>query len=321
LAAVKPLEFEAPIVELEKKLEEAKLKAEEGDEEAKASLADLEKDLTATRKKVYANLTPWERVLFARHPDRPHSLDYINAMTTEFIELHGDRNFGDDKAVITGTARFQGEAVVVIGQQKGKDAKDNAYRNFGMMHPEGYRKALRVMRMADKFKMPILIFVDTPGAFPGLGAEERGQAEAIAYNIQEMYGLQVPIVMTVIGEGASGGALGVGLSDKILMLENAWYCVISPEGCASILWKSADHKEKAAEVLKLTADDLMELKIIDEIVNEPIGGAHRFPQETYDNLEVSIAKHLKELSKLSADQLLDKRFEKYRHMGVYESAK
>lgn len=321
MAAIKPLEFEAPIVELEQKLEEAKIKAEEGDEEAKASLKDLEKELVATRKKVYANLTPWERVLFARHPDRPHSLDYINAMTTEFIELHGDRNFGDDKAVITGTARFQGEAVVVIGQQKGKDAKDNAYRNFGMMHPEGYRKALRVMRMADKFKMPILIFVDTPGAFPGLGAEERGQAEAIAYNIQEMYGLQVPIIMTVIGEGASGGALGIGLSDKILMLENAWYCVISPEGCASILWKSADHKEKAAEVLKLTADDLMELKIIDEIVAEPIGGAHRFPQETYDNLEKSIAKHLKELSKLSADQLRDKRFDKYRQMGVYESAK
>lgn len=315
--ATQTFEFEAPIVEMEKQLEEARKKLEAAEEGAQEKVTQLEKDLLKTKQEVYANLTPWERVLFARHKDRPRSLEFIQGMTTEFIELHGDRNFGDDQAVIVGTARFRGEPVVVIGQQKGKDTKENVTRNFGMMHPEGYRKALRAMKLADKFKMPILIFVDTPGAFPGLGAEERGQAEAIAFNIQEMMGLKVPIIMTVIGEGASGGALGIGLADKVLMLENAWYCVISPEGCAAILWKDAAQAPRAAEALKLTADDLLKLTVIDEIVPEPIGGAHRFPDQTFKTLEEHISKNLKELKKHKTDKLMDLRFEKYRNMGVF----
>ncbi|MGF1572091.1 MAG: acetyl-CoA carboxylase carboxyltransferase subunit alpha [Sumerlaeia bacterium] len=310
-------EFEKPIVALEQQHAEAQKKAEQGDVKAQAQLAGLEEEIRAKKVSVYANLTPWERVLFARHKNRPRSLDYIKNITTEFIELHGDRNFGDDKAVIVGTARLNGEPVMMIGQQKGKDTKENVERNFGMMHPEGYRKALRAMRLADKFGMPIIIFVDTPGAFPGIGAEERGQAEAIAYNIQEMMGLKVPIVMTVIGEGASGGALGIGLADCVLMLENAWYCVISPEGCAAILWKDAANSPKAAEVLKLTGPDLKKLGVIDDIIPEPLGGAHRHPQETFEAVAKALTAKLKPLKKLTAEKLQDKRFDKYRSMGVF----
>lgn len=310
-------DFEKPIEEAESVLAEAEKALEQGEEGAQQRVEDARAQLEEIRRQVYANLNAWERVLFARHKDRPRALDYIEAMTTEFMELHGDRAFGDDKAVVAGFARFGGEPVVVIGQQKGKDTKENVKRNFGMMHPEGYRKALRVMRLADKYGMPILIFVDTPGAFPGLGAEERGQAEAIARNIQEMAGLKVPIVMIVIGEGASGGALGVGIADRVLMMENAWYCVISPEGCAAILWKDGTHAPKAAEALRLTAADLLSLGVIDEIVPEPLGGAHRHPEETIANAAESIERHLMQLKELKTDEMLERRFEKFRRMGSF----
>ncbi len=318
IVTVQTFDFEKPILDLEKKVEEARTKADEGTPEAKQRLRRLERELEKTRSEIYANLTAWDRVLFARHPDRPRSLDYIEAITTEFVELHGDRLFGDDQALVCGTARFQGKPVVVIGQQKGRDTNENVTRNFGMMHPEGYRKGLRVMRLAEKFKMPILIFIDTPGAFPGVGAEERGQAEAIARNIQEMFALKVPIICAVIGEGASGGALGIGVADRLLMLENAWYCVISPEGCAAILWKdAAENRPRAADALKLTANDLMELKLIDAIMPEPLGGAHRFPEETFEEVAKAIAKHLEELEALKVDDLIDARYAKYRQMGEY----
>lgn len=315
--AVQAFDFEKPIVALEEQLDEVRQKAELGDEAAAQRVGTLEQELETTKRDVYAKLSSWERVLFARHKDRPRSFDYIKAITTEFVELHGDRGFSDDAAVICGMARFDGRPVVVIGQQKGKDTKENVARNFGMMHPEGYRKAMRVMRLANKYHMPILIFIDTPGAYPGLGAEERGQAEAIAYNLQEMFPLRVPIVAVVIGEGASGGALGVGLADRVLMLENAWYCVISPEGCAAILWKDAAMAPRAAEALKLTAKDLLSLDVIDEIVEEPLGGAHRHPAETFENVRRATRKHLNELLKLDEKTLREKRFAKYRAMGRY----
>jgi len=310
-------DFEKPIEEAEVALAEAERALEQGAENAAQRVEEARVRLEEIRREVYANLTAWERVLFARHKDRPRALDYINAMTTEFVELHGDRAFADDKAVAAGFARFRGEPVVVIGQQKGKDTKENVLRNFGMMHPEGYRKALRVMRLADKYQMPIMIFVDTPGAFPGLGAEERGQAEAIARNIQEMAALSVPIVMIVIGEGASGGALGVGIADRVLMLENAWYCVISPEGCAAILWKDGSHAARAAEALRLTAADLLSLGVIDEIVPEPLGGAHRHPGETISNVAEAMGRHLADLKGLKKDDLLEQRFKKFRRMGEH----
>ncbi len=308
-------DFEKPIEEAESALAEAEQALARAEDGASERVEQARARLDEIRKDVYANLTAWERVLFARHKDRPRALDYIGAITTEFMELRGDRAFGDDKAVVAGFARFQGEPVAVIGQQKGKDTKENVARNFGMMHPEGYRKALRVMRLADKYGMPIMIFVDTPGAYPGLGAEERGQAEAIARNIQEMAGLRVPIVMIVIGEGASGGALGVGIADRVLMLENAWYCVISPEGCAAILWKDGGNAPKAAEALRLTASDLLVLGVVDEIVPEPLGGAHRFPGDTIANVSEAMARHLTVLRKLKVEKLLDLRFAKFRTMG------
>lgn len=315
--AVQAFDFEKPIVDLEERLADIRRRAEEGDERARERLPRLEAELDKTRREVYRKLTAWERVLFARHKDRPRALDYIKALTTEFVELHGDRGFADDKAVICGSARFNGTPVAVIGQQKGKDTKENVARNFGMMHPEGYRKALRVMRLAEKFRWPILIFIDTPGAYPGVGAEERGQAEAIARNMQEMFGLRVPIVAVVIGEGASGGALGVGLADRVLMLENAWYCVISPEGCAAILYKSASEAPRAAEALKLTAADLMELGVIDAIVPEPLGGAHRHPKDTFEAVGTALAQHLAAVQELDEAELLETRFEKYRRMGTF----
>jgi len=310
-------EFEKPIEEVENQLEEVRARADDGDKDASAEIIELEAKLEETRKEVYSSLKPWDRVQIARHAERPRALDYIERITTDFVELFGDRGVKDDKAVICGFARLDGTPIAVIGQQKGRDVKENVKRNFGMMHPEGYRKALRIMRLAEKFKFPILIFIDTPGAYPGLEAEERGQAEAIARNIQEMFGLKVPTIAVVIGEGASGGALGIGLTDRVLMMENAWYCVISPEGCASIVWKSADKKELAAEALKLSAPDVLELKVIDSIVPEPVGGAHRDKDASAELLKTAVKEQLAELQKLSSKKLLEARFEKYRNMGTF----
>lgn len=310
-------DFEKPIAELEKALLEAEERAAGGDEAAEKRAGQIRRRLEKTRADVYRKMTSWERVQFARAKDRPRSLDYITGMCTDFVELHGDRRFADDEAVICGTARFDGRPVAVIGQQKGKDTKENIRRNFGMMNPEGYRKAMRIMNMASKFGMPILIFIDTPGAYPGIGGEERGQAEAIAANIRDMFALEVPVICIIIGEGASGGALGVGVGDRVLMLENAWYCVISPEGCAAILWKDRAMAPRAADALKLTAPDLLKLGVIDEIVPEPLGGAHRFPEETMKNLSGVVARHLKELSELALEKLQEGRLTKYRTMGVF----
>lgn len=310
------LEFEKPIVEAEQKIANLESSIMNPDEK-ETKLQELKIELETLKKDIYYNLTPWQRVQLARHQQRPHAMDYISGIIRDFTEFHGDRNFSDDNSVICGMGFFEDKPVAVIGQQKGKDTKENIFRNFGMMHPEGYRKAMRIMQMADRFKKPILIFIDTPGAYPGIGAEERGQAEAIARNIRDMFELKVPIIAVVIGEGASGGALGVGIGDVVLMLENSWYCVISPEGCASILWRDRAHAPKAAEALKLTAPDLLKLKIIDEIIPEPLGGAHRDPKTTFDNVKAGIAKYLHSYMKKSAQKLLDERFAKYRAMGVF----
>lgn len=309
-------DFEKPVAELEEKLNELQSSPEKTPEILE-EIANLREKLIETKKKIYGNLTPWQRVQLARHIARPHSLDYINAIFTDWIELHGDRRFADDPAVVCGLAHFENIPVAVIGQQKGKDTRENLRRNFGMMHPEGYRKALRIMKLADKFSFPIIVFIDTPGAYPGIGAEERGQAEAIAYNIKEMFTLQVPIIVVIIGEGASGGALGVGLGDVVLMMENAWYCVISPEGCASILWRDRAMAPQSAEALKLTAKDLLELKVIDEIIPEPLGGAHRDPETAYQNVYKALRTHLQRLMQKSVEQIIKERFEKYRQMGVF----
>ncbi len=266
----------------------------------------------------HRDLPPWERYQLASHNDRPRGLDFIHGLFSDFHEISGDRNFRDDKAVITGFGRFQGKPVCVIAQQMGKEAKERQMRNFGMMHPEGYRKALRVMNLGSRFNMPIFVFIDTKGAYPGIGAEERGQAEAIARNIRDMYKLKVPIIVTVIGAGASGGALGIGLGDRVLMLENAWYNVISPEGCAAILWKDQAMAPRAAEALKLTAEEVFKLGVIDEIVKEPDGGAHVSPQETFESLRKSLLKNYSELEKFSVPELLKLRAAKYRKMGVFE---
>lgn len=306
-------EFEKPLLDLEQKIRDT----EEQETPDESELAQLRDELQLLQKDVYSALTPWQRVLIARDKERPRALDFVNATMTDFVELHGDRCFGDDKAMVTGFATFRGRPIALICQQKGKDTKDNIFRNWGMAHPEGYRKALRIMRMAEKFKLPIVIFIDTPGAFPGIGAEERGQAEAIARNIREMFTVQVPIICVVIGEGASGGALGVGVGDCILMLENSWYCVISPEGCAGILWKTPTMAQVAAEQLKLTPTDLLELGIADEIIPEPDGGAHRDPKATFENTANAIEKRLAHLAELDTEMLLDRRYKKYRYMGRF----
>jgi acetyl-CoA carboxylase carboxyl transferase subunit alpha len=304
-------DFEKPLLELENRVQELE-KAEPLDEEA---LNAAREALRQKQIEVYSHLSPWQRVLLARHNDRPRSLDFINALMTDFVELHGDRAFADDKACITGFATFRNRPIAVIAQQKGKDTADNIARNWGMSHPEGYRKAMRVMRLAEKFGLPVVVLIDTPGAFPGIGAEERGQAEAIARNIRDMFTIRTPIVCMIIGEGASGGALGVGVGDSVLMLENAWYCVISPEGCAAILWKDRSMAGQAAEQLRLTAPDLLELGIIDEIVPEPLGGAHRDPMVAFRNAGDAIAAHLERLSALDLETLLNRRYEKFRAMG------
>ncbi len=313
--AKQALEFEKPILELEQKLEEMRRYADNPD--IAQEIARIEKRVMQLTQSVYSGLTRWQRVQIARHPDRPYTLDYINLMMKDFVELHGDRAFRDDHAVVGGFGRLDDQAVMVIGQQKGRDTKSNVYRNFGMMNPEGYRKGLRLMKLAEKFGKPVITLLDTPGAFPGLEAEERGQAEAIARNLLEMARLRTPIVVVIIGEGASGGALGLGVGDRILMLENAWYSVISPESCSSILWRSWNYKEQAAEALQLTAPDLKKQGIIDVIVPEPLGGAHRNHEKMAEILKATLLSELKALMKIKPEKLLERRVEKFSKMGVW----
>ncbi|MFH1440975.1 MAG: acetyl-CoA carboxylase carboxyltransferase subunit alpha [Candidatus Omnitrophota bacterium] len=310
------LDFEKPIIELEKKIHELKAFGVEKKIDLSSEIKRLEEKLEKLKKNIYIKLTPWQKVLLARHPQRPYTLDYIEMMMADFLELHGDRIFSDDKAIVAGFAKLDGQKVLVIGHQKGRDTKDNLKRNFGCAHPEGYRKALRVMNLAQDAGLPIIIFIDTPGAYPGLGAEERGQAQAIALNLREMICIQTPIIATVIGEGGSGGALGIGIADKVCVLENAYYSVISPEGCAAILWKNGARAPDAAEVLKLTGVDLLKMGIIDEVIPEPLGGAHRNPQKTAQNIKDTLNKHLKFLKTQSKDKLLELRYQKFRAMGV-----
>jgi acetyl-CoA carboxylase carboxyl transferase subunit alpha len=306
------LDFERPLLEIEKQIEELKRVA--GDQAA--DLGPLERQLADLRTEIYKSLSPMQRVQVARHPKRPYSLDYLRTIFSDFVELHGDRLFRDDPALVAGWARLDGATVMAIGHQKGRDTKENLKRNFGMAHPEGYRKALRLMQLAEKFHAPVITLVDTPGAYPGLGAEERGQAEAIARNLLAMASLRTPIITAVIGEGGSGGALAVGLADRVVMLENSVYSVISPEGCAAILWKDASQKERAAEALKLTAEDLLRLGVIDEIISEPPGGAHSDPDATARALGAALRHHLHDLRKLKIDKLLKRREEKYLSMGA-----
>ncbi|NOX36506.1 MAG: acetyl-CoA carboxylase carboxyltransferase subunit alpha [Calditrichaeota bacterium] len=312
------LDFEKPIVELEKKIAEMEEYARETGVDLTEDIARLTKKVEALRKDVYSKLTPWQRVQLARHPDRPYTLDYIQRMASDFIELHGDRHFADDPALVAGIAQVEEFRVVIIGQQKGRDVKENLYRNFGMSNPEGYRKALRVMKMGAKFNMPVISLIDTPGAYPGIGAEERGQAEAIARNLLEMSHLPVPIVIAIIGEGASGGALGIGVGDVILMMENCWYSVISPEGCAAILWRDNAKAPQAAEAMKLTAPDLLELGVIDRIVPEPPGGAHWDYDQAAATLKKFILEELRRLVKIPPEELIEKRVEKFARMGFWK---
>lgn len=309
------LDFEKPVADLEKKIEELKHFTSHKKIDLSSEVKRLEDKLEHLKKDVYKNLTAWQRVQIARHPKRPYTLDYIGMMFTDFIEIHGDRSFSDDKAIVGGFAKLDGNKVVVMGHQKGRDTKENLKRNFGCAHPEGYRKALRLMQLAEKFNLPIVILIDTPGAYPGIGAEERGQAQAIALNLREMTLIATPIVATIIGEGGSGGALGVGVADRVCVLENAYYSVISPEGCAAILWKDGARASDAAEVLKLTGQDLLKLGIIDEVIPEPLGGAHRDPAKMAQDLKEVIKKYLKDLSALDKNKLLDLRYKKYRAMG------
>ncbi|MEM7572234.1 MAG: acetyl-CoA carboxylase carboxyltransferase subunit alpha [Bacteroidota bacterium] len=312
------LEFEQPLEKLYEQLEKIKQVDEEGLVDMTETLQELENRIKQTRKEIYSNLTGWQRVQLSRHPERPYTLYYIEQMCRKFVELHGDRNFGDDKAIVGGIGKMDGQAVVFVGHQKGVNTKMRQYRNFGMANPEGYRKALRLMKMAERFNYPVVCLIDTPGAFPGLEAEERGQAEAIARNLIEMAQLRVPIICVVIGEGASGGAIGIGLGDHVAMLENTWYSVISPESCSSILWRSWDHKETAAEALKLTAEHMLDFGIIDEIIKEPVGGAHNAPEEMVKRLKRQIKKALTQLQTMDPDERIAARIEKYTRIGQYQ---
>jgi acetyl-CoA carboxylase carboxyl transferase subunit alpha len=313
------LPFERPVVEMEKKINELR-KISHGGIDLSGEIKSAEKKLEKAIQDVFDNLTPWQRVQVARHPLRPYTLDYVNYLTTDFVEIHGDRRFSDDRAIVTGIAKWNGkEPVCIIGHQKGRDTKENLMRSFGSAHPEGYRKAMRVMRLAEKHDLPILCFIDTPGAYPGVGAEERGQAEAIAYNLREMGELKVPIICVVIGEGGSGGALGIGVGDRIFVMENAYYSVISPEGCAAILWKEPTRAPDAATALKLTGQDLLELGLIDGVIPEPLGGAHRDFNATAENLRKAIDKTLEELKKIPKKELPEQRYQKFRKMGVFAS--
>jgi acetyl-CoA carboxylase carboxyl transferase subunit alpha len=308
------LDFEKPILELEKKVEEMRKYAD--NPEIAQEIVRIEKRVRQLQQSVYAGLTRWQKVQLARHADRPYTMDYIQLMTRDVVEMHGDRTFKDDKAIVGGLARIGDQPVMIIGHQKGRDTKSNLYRNFGMPNPEGYRKALRLMKLAEKFGRPVITLLDTPGAFPGLEAEERGQAEAIARNLLEMARLRVPIIVAIIGEGASGGALGLGVGDRILMLEYAWYSVISPESCSSILWRSWNYKEQAAEALQLTAPDLLKQGIIDVIVPEPLGGAHRDHAQISTILKDVLLEEIKHLKKLKPEKLVERRIEKFSKMGV-----
>jgi acetyl-CoA carboxylase carboxyl transferase subunit alpha len=310
------LDFEKPILELEKKIQELRNFISDKNIDLTLEVSRLEEKLEHLKKDTYANLTAWQKVQLARHPKRPYTLDYINMFMSDFIELHGDRSFADDKAIVCGLAKLDNQKLAVLGHQKGRDTKENLKRNFGCAHPEGYRKALRIMQLAEEFSLPIVIFIDTPGAYPGIGAEERGQSQAIALNLREMSSISVPIISIVIGEGGSGGALGVGVADRIAVLENAYYSVISPEGCAAILWKDGAKAPLAAEVLKLTAQDLLNLGIIDEIVPEPLGGAHRDAHAAAQSIREIIIKNLRELRQLSKEELLRLRYKKFRGIGV-----
>lgn len=308
-----PLDFELPIAELERRVEELAALRKSEDPLLMAAREDLEKE----RKNLYGNLTPWQRVQIARHPTRPYFLDYVSSCVSDFVELHGDRFFGDDKAMPAGIGRIGDHRCVIIGQQKGRDVKENVLRNFGSPHPEGYRKALRLMKMAEKFSLPVICIIDTPGAYPGIGAEERHIAEAIAVNLREMMSLKTRIVAVIIGEGGSGGALGIGIADRVLMLEHAYYSVISPEGCAAILWKHRKHAPEAAAALKLTADDLQELGLIDGIISEPMGGAHRDPKAMAESLTIAVSAALDSLQEIPLKKLLQERYAKFRGMGVF----
>ena len=310
-------DFEKPIEELEVQIENLKKTAEKNKLDLSASINDLLEKIAKTRKEIYANLSGWQRVQISRHPERPYALDYIEHCFTDFIEMHGDRNVKDDKAMIGGLARLGDQSVMVIGHQKGRNTKQRQYRNFGMPNPEGYRKALRLMKLAEKFNIPVITLIDTPGASPGLEAEERGQGEAIAKNLLEMSVLKVPVICVVIGEGASGGALGIGVGDRVLMLENTWYSVISPESCSSILWRSWEHKEKAAQALKLTAIDMLKNKLIDGIIPEPLGGAHYNINEMYEIFKLEITKELEAIIHTNHEKLIETRIAKFSAMGAF----
>jgi acetyl-CoA carboxylase carboxyl transferase subunit alpha len=312
------LDFEQPLLQLETRL--AELQARDDPRATRDEIARVQERLTRLQHRTYANLTPWQRTQLARHPKRPHTLDYVHLLLDDFLELHGDRLFGDDAAIVGGLARFEGQPVVVIGHQKGRDTRENIARNFGMPHPEGYRKALRLMKLAEKFRRPVLTFIDTPGAYPGVGAEERGQAEAIARNLREMAGLRTPVVAMVIGEGGSGGALAIGMGNRVLMLEYAVYSVISPEGCAAILWSDRAKAPEAAELMRTTAPDLLRLGVIDAIVPEPLGGAHRDWDGAADRLRQALREHLGVLRGRPGDELVSERYERFRRIGAFEEA-
>jgi acetyl-CoA carboxylase carboxyl transferase subunit alpha len=314
------LEFEKPLIELERQISEMRQYAATENVDVQGEIKKLEEKARRLSEQIYSSLTRWQRVQLARHPQRPYTLDYIERMVGDFIELHGDRAFGDDPALICGVGRLGPKKIFIIGQQKGRDTKQKLYRNFGMPHPEGYRKALRVMKLAAKFRRPIVCLVDTPGAYPGIGAEERGQAEAIARNLFEMSHLPVPIIIVIIGEGASGGALGIAVGDRVLMMENTWYSVISPEGCAAILWHDSTKAEQAAEAMKLTAGDLLQLGVIDDIIHEPPGGAHRDYDAAAQILQARLLQEIDALESAPADRLIAQRIEKYGKMGFFERA-
>ena len=311
------LEFEKPLRELEKQLETLHQQSLENNIDMSTELAAIEEKIETTKRDIYTNLTPWQRVLVARHPKRPYALDYVAALCTDFQELHGDRQFNDDRALVGGTAFFEGRAIMIIAQQKGRDTKENIVRNFGMPQPEGYRKALRLMKLAEKFGLPVLCFIDTPGAYPGVESEARHVSEAIAVNLREMALLKVPSIAVIVGEGGSGGALGIGVTDRVLIFENAYYSVISPEGCAAILWKDRVHAPKAAAALKLNAGSLKELGVVDEVIPEPLGGAHYDPAQATAALKYALQKHLNDLVGLETEKLLDLRYERYRALGEY----
>ncbi|MGA9637573.1 acetyl-CoA carboxylase carboxyltransferase subunit alpha [Flavobacterium sp.] len=313
------LDFELPIKELEEQLEKCQVIGQESDVDVTTTCKQITKKLLETKKDIYKNLTAWQRVQLSRHPSRPYTLDHVNAICGDtFLELHGDRSFKDDKAMIGGLGKIGGQSFMIVGQQKGYNTKTRQYRNFGMANPEGYRKALRLMKMAEKFNIPVLTLIDTPGAYPGLEAEERGQGEAIARNIFEMVRLKVPVITVIVGEGASGGALGIGVGDRVYMLENTWYSVISPESCSSILWKSWEYKERAADALKLTSADMKKQKLVDDIIPEPLGGAHYDRETTFKTVEEYILKGLAELKLLSTEELIAQRMEKYCKMGEFK---